>query len=624
MLAASVDLLWFGGIGTYVKAPDESHAEVGDRANDALRIDGDEIRAKVVGEGANLGVTQRGRVAYALAGGRIDTDAIDNSAGVDTSDHEVNLKILIDRAIAAGALPAADREPLLHAMTEEVAALVLRDNYLQGEALSVAEARGAAALDRQARLIRELEKSGRLDRALEFLPDDETLASRAAHGQGLVRPELAVLLAYAKMALDAELLASDLPDAPRACRRALPLFPGAPCASGSARRSRPIRCAARSPPRRHQRSRQPRRHHLCQRHAGAHRPGRARRSPAPIWIVREIFDLPRLWAEIEALDDQVPARIQTEMLLEIATVVEHAAAWLLQRRRLDLAGDVARLAPRVRSLAGDRCRSCCRRATQAIADERAARFAEAGVPAALAARIGAMMFLAPALDIAELAERAAQPIDRAARVYYGVGVRFALDEMRAAARRLPAETQWQKLAVEATDRRSLALQARHQPRAILARSTLTAADPLAAWTAAHAAELAPTDALARELRASRRPRSGAARRRRPPAPPNSGIGSHNPPPVLWRGADRSGPGQTASQTLTLRYSPGVNLKPSRMIDMRVDGGNRDIGSFQGGLMRFGSKHNDIIPILCDMIRWRLKLPSRRRASVETPLAEIEL
>ena len=227
LLAASVDLLWFGGIGTFIKAPQETHAEVGDRANDALRINADEVRAKVIGEGANLGVTQRGRVAYALKGGRIDTDAIDNSAGVDTSDHEVNLKILIDRAIAAGALAAEEREPLLHGMAGDVAALVLRDNYLQGEALSVAEARGVGALDRQARLIRDLERSGRLDRALEFLPDDETLALRAAQRQGLVRPELAVLLAYAKLALDDEILASDLPDAPELADQLQSYFPAA-------------------------------------------------------------------------------------------------------------------------------------------------------------------------------------------------------------------------------------------------------------------------------------------------------------------------------------------------------------------------------------------------------------
>src|SRR5207302_427416 len=205
LLTADIDLLFFGGIGTLVKAHNETHAEVGDRANDAVRIDGEAIRAKIVGEGANLGVTQRGRVAYALKGGRIDTDAIDNSAGVSMSDHEVNIKILLGGAIAAGALGQEEREPLLAEMAEDVAALVLRDNYLQGEALSVAEARGPAALDRQARLIRELERAGRLDRALEFLPDDEALAAR----QGLTRPELAVLLAYAKMSLDSELLASD-------------------------------------------------------------------------------------------------------------------------------------------------------------------------------------------------------------------------------------------------------------------------------------------------------------------------------------------------------------------------------------------------------------------------------
>src|SRR5205085_12336938 len=231
LLTAEIDLLFFGGIGTFIKARNETHAEVGDRANDALRVDGEQVRARVVGEGANLGATQRGRIAYALKGGRIDTDAIDNSAGVDMSDHEVNIKILLGGAIAAGALGQQERDPLLAEMAEDVAALVLRDNYLQGEALSVAEARGATALDRQIRLIRELERPAehgvRLDRALEFLPDDETLAARAAARQGLTRPELAVLLAYSKMSLDAELLASDLPDAPELAPDLRDYFPPA-------------------------------------------------------------------------------------------------------------------------------------------------------------------------------------------------------------------------------------------------------------------------------------------------------------------------------------------------------------------------------------------------------------
>ena len=502
LLMAPVDLLWFGGIGTYVKAPGESHAEVGDRANDALRIDADEVRAKIVGEGANLGVTQRGRVAYALSGGRIDTDAIDNSAGVDTSDHEVNLKILIDRAIAAGALAAAEREPLLHGMAEDVAAMVLRDNYLQGEALSVAEARGAAALDRQTRLIRDLERSGRLDRALEFLPDDETLAARAAHRQGLVRPELAILLAYAKMALDGELLASDLPEAPELERELRGYFP-------AALRDRLGRLIPTHPLRREIAA-------TGVSNDLVNRAGitfvsdmRARTGrPAPeiaraYLVVREIFELPRLWAEIEALDDKVAARVQTEMLLEIALVVEHAAVWLLRRRRLEPATDIAGLASGVHDLAGSLADLLPAR-DASLAAERSLRLREAGVPAPLAARIGAMMFMAPALDIAELAERAAQPLDRAARVYYGAGVRFALDEMRAAARRLPAETQWQRLAVEAIVDDLLALQADFAQR-ILASGQATAPDPLAAWAAANAAALAPAEALARELRATTAP-----------------------------------------------------------------------------------------------------------------------
>jgi glutamate dehydrogenase len=500
LLGAPVDLLWFGGIGTYVKAPDERHAEVGDHSNDALRIDSGEVRAKVIGEGANLGVTQRGRVAYALAGGRIDTDAIDNSAGVDTSDHEVNLKILIDSAIAAGILPAEEREPMLHSMTEDVAALVLRDNYLQGEALSVAEAHGVAALDRQIRLIRELEKAGRLDRGLEFLPDDDTLTSRAVHRQGLTRPELAILLAYSKMALDVELLDSDLPDAPALAGDLHGYFPaglrerlGPQIPTHPLRREITATIVAND---------------LVNR-AGITfvadlraRTGRPAVEIARAYlIVREIFELPPLWAEIEALDNRVPARLQTEMLLEVAAVVERAAAWLLQRHRLDLEREPSRLGVHVRGLAASLTALLPPR-DRALAGERAGYFAQAGVPAALAARIAAMAFLAPALDIGELAERAGQRLERAAQIYYEVGVRFALDEMRTAARRLQAETQWQKLAVEAMIDDILTLQADLAARILSAQETASSADPLAAWSAAHAAELAPADGLARELRAS--------------------------------------------------------------------------------------------------------------------------
>jgi glutamate dehydrogenase len=214
ILKAPVDLLWFGGIGTYVKAPQENNVAVGDPANDALRIDGTEVRARVIGEGANLGVTQAGRIAFAMNGGRINTDFIDNSAGVDCSDNEVNIKIALAAATASGKLGAKKRNALLAAMTDEVAGLVLEDNRLQALALSIASSAGAGATPAYVRLIERLEEVSDFDRRTEGLADGETLTRRAADGQGLTRPELAVLLSSAKLALQEAIEASDLPDDP--------------------------------------------------------------------------------------------------------------------------------------------------------------------------------------------------------------------------------------------------------------------------------------------------------------------------------------------------------------------------------------------------------------------------
>ncbi len=214
LLKAQTDLLWFGGIGTYIKASSQSNLEAGDRANDAVRVNGAELRAKVVGEGANLGVTQLGRIEAARAGVRIETDAIDNSAGVDTSDHEVNLKILLGGPVMRGELSEEQRNALLASMTDDVGQHVLADDYNQTLALSVAELRGVRDLDAHARMIRDLEARGKLDRAVEYLPTDAAMQTLAHDGKGLTRPELCVLMAYAKLDLDAEVLASPLPDDP--------------------------------------------------------------------------------------------------------------------------------------------------------------------------------------------------------------------------------------------------------------------------------------------------------------------------------------------------------------------------------------------------------------------------
>jgi len=501
LMTAEVDLLFFGGIGTFVKAHNETHAEVGDRANDAVRVDGEELRAKVVGEGANLGVTQRGRVAYALKGGRIDTDAIDNSAGVDMSDHEVNIKILLGGAIATGALGRQERDPLLVQMGEDVGALVLRDNYLQGEALSVAEARGPVALDRQIRLIRELERAGRLDRALEFLPDDEALASRAMARRGLTRPELAVLLAHAKMSLDEDLLASDLPDLPELAGDLRDYFP-------TALRERFAKQIAAHPLHREITATVVT-NDLINR-AGitfmADMRARTGKGPAEVArayrIVREVFELRAAWANIEALDSRIAADVQSEMLLDISALVEHATAWLLRHDRLDLAHDIERLRPNIRELAG-LLPNALPASDRAIADERAHRLVSAKVPQRLAAAIGGTPFLAAALEIADLTDRTLQSLDRSARTYYAAGARFALGEMRAASRRLPAETSWQRQAAETVTDELFTLQAEIAYSAL--QGSLDGADPVIVWTKEHAAALGPAETIAAELHAGATP-----------------------------------------------------------------------------------------------------------------------
>jgi glutamate dehydrogenase len=491
LLTAPVDLLFFGGIGTFVKARAESHLDVGDRANDALRVDAETIRATVVGEGANLGVTEKARIVYALKGGLIDTDAIDNSAGVSMSDHEVNIKILLGHAIAEGALDAAAREPLLAQMTDEVAAFVLRDNYLQGIALSVAEAQGPAALDRQIRMMRELERAGRLDRAVEFLPDDETLATR----ERLTRPELSVLLAYAKMSLDADLLASTLPEQPEFTPDLAAYFPpelqtrfAHQIATHPLRREIVATTLAND---------LVNRAGLTFIHDLAAQTGRnVAEITSAYRVTRAVFDLPDLWQAIEALDGTVATKVQYQAALDLIALIEHATLWLLRSNRLDFARETARLGSGARHLAAA-LPDLLTEADQARLTARAEALAKSGVPDPLARRLAGTGFLTSALEIVELAERTKQPIDRSARTYFAAGARFAFDEMRAAARRLPSETPWQKAAIGAVIDDLFALQTDLAASAL--RQGDGAADPVAAWAAKRAATLAPAETAAAEL-----------------------------------------------------------------------------------------------------------------------------
>ena len=446
ILRAPVDLLYNGGIGTYVKASDESHADVGDRSNDAVRIDATALRCKVVAEGGNLGFTQRGRVEYARAGGRINTDAIDNSGGVDTSDHEVNIKVLLGMPVAEGALTTKQRNELLASMTDEIAAQVLRDNYEQTEILSVGRRLAPRLLDDEARFMRFLEREGRLNRAIEFLPTDEVLAERAARGEGLATPERAVLLAYAKLWLYDEILASRLPDDPWVARALAEYFPAA----------LDERYGAYLP--RHPLSREIIATVVVNRtvnRAGATFVHRMREATGAgsadvvraHLLAREVFALPALWRDIEALDMQVADEVQASMLTDTGRLATRATLWFLRSPRLgeDLAATIARFAPGVAALA-ERVFDLLPGTSREEPLRRAAELAQAGVPEPLARRVATLEALSGALDIVETAAATAQDVAAVAGVHYALGDRLALDWLARRIAALPAEGHWQALA----------------------------------------------------------------------------------------------------------------------------------------------------------------------------------
>jgi len=449
MLRAPVDLLWNGGIGTYVKAQRESHLQVGDKGNDAVRVDGRELRAKVVGEGGNLGFTQLGRIEYAEAGGRLNTDAIDNSAGVDCSDHEVNIKILLNDLVAAGDLTVKQRDKLLAEMTDEVAALVLRDNYQQTQALSVMQAGGAGALEAQGRFMRALEARKLLDRGIEFLPSDEEMAERKAKGRGLTRPELAVLLAYAKMATYDALLESDVPDDPHFAVDLLRYFP------------KPLRKRFEAAIARHRLRREiistVVTNSLINRTGPtflndmAERTGYAAADIARAYTVtRDTFGLREIWAAIEALDNKVPAEAQVAMLAETNRLVERGTFWFLRNEAhpLVVADAVAVYAEGIAALAEALDGAISENRRAAIAGQ-AAPWIDAGVPADLANRVARLRTLAAGGDIVRTARREKRPVADVAQVYFGVGGRLGFEWVRESAGRLAPESHWQRLAIQA-------------------------------------------------------------------------------------------------------------------------------------------------------------------------------
>jgi glutamate dehydrogenase len=443
ILRMRADLLWNGGIGTYVKAATESHAEVGDRANDAVRINGGELRCRVLGEGGNLGCTQLGRIEYALAGGRLNTDFVDNSAGVDCSDHEVNIKILISVATRHRALPPAQREKLLVSMTDEVAELVLRNNYLQTQAISIAESTAAERLNEHAWFIRQLEKRAGLNRALEFLPDEEEIELRRKAGRGLARPELSLVMSYAKMALYAEMVRSNVPEDAYLSKELQRYFPN------------PLRERYAEYLREHPLAREIIATMITnslvnrmgsvfafrmQDETGADVAAVAR----AFTIAREVFETRAIWEAIESLDNSISASVQYSMLRATQALLKQATRWLLDRRDElpEIATAVVRLNPGAMELVG--CLAEVLHGARLERYEGAAQlYADTGVPTGLARKMAALAPMHAGLDIIALAENCKVGVRHTADVYFRVGSELELDWIADQIDKLRVDGIWQ-------------------------------------------------------------------------------------------------------------------------------------------------------------------------------------
>ncbi|MEV6118552.1 NAD-glutamate dehydrogenase [Streptomyces sp. NPDC052109] len=446
ILHAPVDLLWNGGIGTYVKSSAESNADVGDKANDAIRVDGRDLRVKVVGEGGNLGLTQLGRIEFAMHGGKINTDAIDNSAGVDTSDHEVNIKILLNGLVADGDMTVKQRNKILAEMTDEVGALVLRNNYAQNTALANALFQAGSMLHAQQRFLRHLVREGHLDRALEFLPTDRQIRERLAQTQGLTGPETAVVLAYTKITVAEELLATSLPDDPYLRSLLHAYFP-------TALREKFAEAIDNHPLRREitttvlvndtVNTGGTTYLHRLREETGASLEEIVRAQTA----ARAIFSSAPVWDAVEALDNKVDAAVQTRIRLHSRRLVERGTRWLLNNRPqpLQLAETVEFFAERVERVWQELpklLRGGDLEWYQHVYDELSA----AGVPDELATRVAGFSSAFPALDIVSVADRMGkEPLD-VAEVYYDLADRLNITQLMDRIIELPRNDRWQSMA----------------------------------------------------------------------------------------------------------------------------------------------------------------------------------
>ncbi|MET9465782.1 NAD-glutamate dehydrogenase [Streptomyces sp. NPDC006544] len=451
ILQSPVDLLWNGGIGTYVKATAETHADVGDKANDAIRVNGSDVRAQVIGEGGNLGLTQLGRIEFARSGaggegGKVNTDAIDNSAGVDTSDHEVNIKILLNSVVTDGDLTVKQRNKFLAEMTDEVGRLVLRNNYAQNVALANGAAQAPSLLHAQQRFMRRLGRDGLLDRALEFLPNDRQIRELLNTGRGLTQPELAVLFAYTKITVADELIHTELPDDPYLARLLHAYFPAALLTKfpeqvdGHALRREIITTVLVNDT---VNSGGSTFLHRLREETGASLEEIVRAQLA----AREIFGLAGVWDDVEALDNKVAADVQTRVRLHSRRLVERGTRWLLNNRPqpLEITGTIEFFADRVERVWSELAK-LVRGADLEWYEAVMAELIGEGVPEELAAKVAGFSSAFPTLDIVAISDRTGVEPLAVAEVYYDLADRLDITKLMDRIIELPRADRWQSMA----------------------------------------------------------------------------------------------------------------------------------------------------------------------------------
>jgi len=445
-LMMEFDLLWNGGIGTYIKHSKETDADVGDRANDALRINGRDLGAKIIGEGGNLGATQLGRVEFAAKGGRVNTDFIDNVGGVACSDNEVNIKILLNGLVAEGDLTRKQRDELLYSMTDEVSELVLKDCYRQTHTISITQSKGTSTLKEKIRFIHALEKDGKLNRAIEFIPSDEELAERAAAGKDLTRPELSVLVSYAKMVLKESLVSDEITENPYYRQLLVKSFP------------RPLREKFNDAMNNHPL----RKEIIATKLANSivndmglnfmvrmHEETGANEAEIAMCysIASEIFEMRETWSSISALDNKIPAAVQTEMLYQLRRTVRRATRWFLRHRNKSqtIEQGIEFFAPTFKDLSDNLNTYMIEKENDRIVIE-ANKLIDAGVPTDIANRIVSLSSLFSVMDLAEVANSSGKSISMVSNTYFKLGARMGLHWFLEQITKQPVANHWQALA----------------------------------------------------------------------------------------------------------------------------------------------------------------------------------